>query len=379
MQIHIANDPKHWNKIVDRSAYSVLHHRYELNALRKNPLPLLIEEQNHRFLFPLTTAKIFKSFGVATSPIYNYASLLPETEDDIHLIPRALDCTTDFLRNLRVDYLSACASTFWPRPYATSINSWFEDHEASVQILYAHMFRTRNMTFEEIWKDKFNKNARYNVRRAEREGVEVIEIETVDDIRRWNEDIYRCNILALKRQGREGAYPDSYKEVYFTELASAKKLLKQYFKIYGAIYRGRLIAYMIVQEYNKLMEVSKAMSHTSFLDKRPNDAIVSHLIKIACDMGFELFEYGLERTKLGGKIPSLHPTLEMFRFKFGFEEVPVLVYRLGLTRSGRVLQRLFSSREHLVTRYASAPSLVRRVLLRLYAPRRRELSTFLST
>jgi len=235
------------------------------------------------------------------------------------------------------------------------------------------------MTFEEVWKHKFNKNARYNVRRAEREGVEVIEIETEDDMRKWMEDIYWCNVSALKRQGRQGAYPDSYKEVYFTELVSAKKLLREYFKIYGAIYRGRLIAYMIVQEYNKLMEVSKAMSHTSFLDKRPNDAVIAHLIREGCEKGFELFEYGLERTKLGGKIPSLHPTLEMFRSKFGFEEVPVLVYRLGLTRSGRVLQHLFSSREHLVTRYASAPSLVRKLLLRLYAPRRRKLSVLLST
>ena len=379
MQIHVAKNPEHWNKIVDRSGYSVLHHRYELNALRKNPLPLLIEEQNHRFLFPLTSAKIFKSFGVATSPIYNYTSLLPGTEDDIHLIPRALDCVAEFLRNVKVDYLSTCAPAFLPRPYVTLVNSWFEDHDASVQVLYAHMFRTRNMSFEEIWKDKFSKNARYNVRRAEREGVEVIEIETLDDIRRWEEDIFRCNISALKRQGRAGAYPDSCREVYFTELASTKTLLRQYFKIYAAIYSGRLIAYMIVQEYNKLMEVSKAMSHTNFLDKRPNDALVSHLIKIACEAGFELFEYGLERTRLGGKIPSLHPTLETFRFKFGFEEVPLLVYRLGLTRSGKVLQRLFSGREHLVTRYASAPSLVRRVLLRLYVPRRRELSVFLST
>ena len=375
----MAKDPERWNEIVDRSAYSVLHHRYELNAVRNDPLPLLISEQNHRFLFPLNTARIFRSFRVATSPIYSYASLLPENENDIRLIPTALDCVSDFLRNMKVDYVSTCAPMFWSTPYVTLINSWFEGHEASVQIMYAHMFRTRNMTFQEIWKHKFDKHARYNVRRAEREGVEIIEIETEKGISKWKDDIYWCNISALKRQGREGAFPDSYKEVYISELVSAKKLLREYFRIYGAIYSGRLVAYMIVQAYNKLMEVSKAMSHTDFLDKRPNDALIAHIIGEACEKGFELFEYGLERTRSGGKIPSLHPTLEMFRFKFGFEEVPVLVYRLGLTRSGRILQYLFSGREYFVTRHASAPSLVRRVLLRLYAPRRRELSVFLST
>ena len=378
MEIHVAKDPGHWNEIVDRSTYSVLHHRYELNALRKNPLPLLIKEQNHCFLFPLITAKILKSFRVATTA-GSYASLLPESEDDIHLIPTALDCISDFLRKVKIDYLSTSAPTFWSRPYVTLINSWFKEHKASVQVLYAHVFRTGNMAFEQIWKHKFNKHARYNVRRAEREGVEVIEIESEEDIRKWMEDIYWCNVSALKRQGREGAYPDSYKEVYFTELVSDKKLLPEYFKIYGAIYRGRLIAYMIVLEYNKLMEVSKAMSHTNFLDKRPNDALIAHLLREGCEKGFELFEYGLERTKLGGKIRSLYPKLEIFRSKFGFEEVPVLVYRLGLTRSGRVLQHLFSSREHLLTRYASAPVFVRKFLLRLYAPKRRKLYAFLST
>ena len=379
LQIRIAKDPEEWNAIVDKSPFSVLHHRYEFFSYYKNPLPLIVEGRNHKFLFPLRVMELLKSFRLATSRIYGYASILPDNEDALDIMPEALDSAANFLREMKVDYLSLCAPTFRSRPYIRCLNLWFAKRNASVQILYAHMIRIGNATFEEIWKSKFNKRARYDIRRAEREGVNVIEIKTEDDIRKWMEDIYQCNLSALKRQGREGAHPESYKEVYLSELISDKKRLGEYFRIYSAIYRGRLIAYMVVVEYNKFMMVGKLMSHTKFLDKRPNHALFGHVIKEACESGVELFEYGLRRTKLGEKVPSLYPTLEMFFSKFGYEEIPVFVYRLGLTRSGRIMQHLFSGREYVMTMYAYIPPSIRGFLLKLYAPRRRKLSVFLST
>lgn len=379
MRVRIAKDPEEWNAIVDKSPFSVLHHRYELFSYSENPLPLIVENQNHKFLFPLKVVKLLKSFRLAMSPVHSYASVLPDTENGLEAIPEALDTAAHYLKGMRIDYLSLCAPTFHPKPYTASLNSWFKKHKASVQILYAHMVRTENATFEEIWKSKFDKHARYNVRRAEREGVNIIEIKTEDDIHRWIKDIYQCNLSALKRQGREGAYPDSYKEVYLLELISDKKRLGERFQIYAAIYQSRLIAYMIVQEYNKLMQATKLMSHTRFLDKRPNDALFAHIIKKACEKGDKLFEYGLERTELSGEIPSLYPMLKEFFKKFGFEEIPVLIYRLGLTRSGKILQHLFSIREYLMTRYAYLPSSLRNLFLKLYAPRRRKLFAFLNT
>jgi len=227
-----------------------------------------------------------------------------------------------------------------------------------------------------IWKHLFDKHARYNVRRAEREGVKIMEIDTEDDINKWIDDIHECSLSALRRQGREGAYPDSYKDVYLSELISAKRILGDYYRIYGAIYRGRLIAYMIMVEYNKFMQVGKAMSHTRYLNKNPNDALVSFIVKRACEKGFELFEYGLRRTKRGGRIPSPYPDLDSFVSKFGFEEIPIFMYRLGLTRTGRILQYLFSLREYLLTRYAYLPESTRAFILRLYAPRQRKISDF---
>lgn len=379
MEVRVVRDPEQWNAIVDKSPFSVLHHRYELFSYYENPLPLIVEDKNHKILFPLRVVKLLRSFQLATSRIYSYASVLPDDENSVDLIPETLSLAANFLRDTNVDYLSLCAPTFQSKQYTHSINSWFKKNNASIQTLYAHMIRTENMTFEEIWKSKFDKHARYNIRRAKREGVNVIEIKNAQDIHTWIEDIYKCNLSALKRQGREGAFPDSYKKIYLSELISDKKRLGEHFRIYAALYEARLIVYMIVVEYNKLMQVTKLMSHTKFLDKRPNDALFAHVIKEANQRGVELFEYGLERTKIGSGVPSLYPTLGMFFSKYGFEEIPVFIYRLGLTRSGRIIQHLFSSREYIMSKYGHIPQSIRGFFLKLYAPRRRKLFTLLHT
>jgi len=375
----VAENEEEWNRIVEKSPYSVLHHRheiYKIGVFSKNPLPLIVEERGHYFLIPLRITKLFKSFRLALTPIYDYASILPDDAEALDSIPMVLDHPADFLRKRGVTYLSLCAPTFYSEPYARLLNLWFQKRKASIQIQYSHVIRTGNTTFEMIWKHLFDKHARYNVRRAEREGVKIIEIDTEDGINKWIGDIYECNLSALRRQGRWGAYPDSYKDVYLSELMSAKRILGNYYRIYGALYRRRLIAYMITVEYNKFMQVGKAMSHTRYLNKNPNDALVSYIVKRACEKGFELFEYGLRRTKRGGRIPSLYPDLDSFVSKFGFEEVPIFMYRLGLTRTGRILQYLFSLREYLLTRYAYLPESTRAFISRLYAPRQRKISDF---
>jgi len=240
------------------------------------------------------------------------------------------------------------------------------------------MMITRNATFEDVWKHLFKKKAREKVRKARREGVRVIEIATEHNIHRWIEDIYDCNLSALQRQGRQGAYPDSHKEVYLSELIADKGRLGRYFRIYGAIYNGHLIAYWIVHEYNKLMEVTKAMSHTRFLNKCPNDALVAYAINRACDRGYDLLEYGLDRVAQTWKASSLHSSLFKFKAKFGFKEIPISIFRLGLTNRGKIIQYLNSAREYFIIGIGRMPESARNFLFRLHAPRRRWLTDLLS-
>jgi len=374
LQVQLAKDPKEWNTIVERSPYSVLHHRYELCAPGEGALPLIIKEQNHNFLFPLRVTPLFKSFRLASSPIFYHASLLPDSET-LYLVPEVLEKVTDFLREMRVDYLSTSAATFLSRQHATILNSWFKKKKASIQVIYAHMIHTKNKTFEEIWK-RFRKRTREEIRKAQREGVSVIKIDTVDSIYKWMDDIHQCNVSALKRQGRWGAYPDSYKEVFLSELVSDKRLLGEHYNIYGAVCRGHLIAYMIFQEYNKLIALTKAASQTEFLAEHPNEVLIAHIVKEACERGFHWLQYTFDRARHDEKIPSLYSSLRMFKFKFGFEEVPIPIYRLGLTPVGRMIQYLYSGKQYFITRSAYIPESVRAFYLRLYAPRRRRFSVF---
>lgn len=376
LHIEIAKDPVKWNSIVERIPFSSLHHRYEVCVQADRATPFLIKDGNNHFLFPLRILNLFNGFKLATSQIYYYVSILPDIEENVNSMQEALDCIVNFLRKMGVVYFSTCAPTFLSKRYTALLNTSFRKYKASVQVLYLHLMSIKNATFEEIWNKRFKKNARYSVRKAKNEGVNVIKIDDFDDIYKWINDIYQCNLSALKRQGREGAYPDSYKEVFLSELISTKKILGQYFNIYGAIYQERLIAYMIVREYNMMMQVNKAMSHTKFLDKCPNDALIAYLVKEACDRGVDWFEYAFERVKRGGKIPMLHPTLLLFKSKFGFEEVPMFIYRLGLTPIGRMIKALYSGREYIIARSAYIPESIREVLLRFYAQRRRRFSVF---
>ncbi|NIO38293.1 hypothetical protein GTO27_11420, partial [Candidatus Bathyarchaeota archaeon] len=339
-------------------------------------IPLIVEDQGHSLLFPLSIVSLARSFKLAVSPIYYNAGPLLDNERAVDLIPSAMDQTLDFLRQIGVDYLSTCAPTFWPKDCVNSINSWFKGHNAGIHAIYAHMINTRDTTFDEILKTKFSKQSRNRIRKAEKRGVEVIKIDNLDGIQKWIDDIYRCNLSALRRQRRLGAYPDSYKDVYLSELLSSKNLLNDHFNIYAAIYCERLIAYMVIAGFNNIMQVNKAMSHASYLDKCPNDALVAHIAKDACEQGFEWFQYGWDRVKRAGRIKSLYASLQNFKFKFGFEEIPIYIYRLNLSRKGAMLKHLYTFREFLITRSASFPESIRNLPMTFYLPRRRRLAAF---
>lgn len=371
LNTEVARDSAEWNSIVERSPFSVLHHRYDVCVYEDQTIPLIVKVQKYRYLLPLKIINVFPNFKVSFSPIYYYASLLPESNEAIDFAPAALNYLVRFLRKQGVDYLSLCAPTFLSRRYAILLSDWFVRQKASVQVIYAHMIRTGNTTFEDVWRHGVRKRTREEVRKAKREGVEVLKIDTANSIRAWIEDIYRCNVSALTRQGRWGAYPDSYKDVFLSELVSAKQRLKQHFNIYGALYRGHLIAYMVFQEYKRLISLSKAASRTEFLTKHPNDVLIAHVIKEACERKFHWLGYTFDRVRRDGKIPSLYPGLQSFKRKFGFEEVPVPIFRLALSRKGKLLRSLYSSRETLIVNSAQFPGFIRGFLLKLYAPRRR--------
>jgi len=278
---------------------------------------------------------------IATSPIYYHASLLPSDAECHDLIPQVLEVTVKFLSKIGVDCLVTSVPTFLLEPYSSTLSSWFKAKEASEQTIYAHILRLKGKTYENIWKQDFSKHARNAVRKAEKKGVTT---ECIENVGKWIGDIVNCNISSLKRQRRPFGYPHCDRQAFSEYLRSHKKKFGECFRIHGALYGNRLIAYMTTTRFNKLVMITLAMSRSEYLSKAPNNALLSHIIRNACEEGFDWIYYSFDRTSA--------------------RTIPI--FRLGVTFSGYVFSRLSLMSNYAFIGSASLPQPLRRRLQYFY-------------
>ena len=363
MKLYLERDKHAWNKVVEASPYAVLHHKYEVFTLGGNcALPLVFEREGNYISFPFRLDR-FLRFRSVTVPIYDAASILPSSSEAISFISESLDFALRVLRGYGVDLLTVSAPFLLPRRYKRVLDSWFKRRNASVQFLFMDVLNTKGKSFEEIWKMGFSKHARNRARKAEKEGVCVHEVESFED---WVSDMYLCNVASFYRQRRYPRYPHSDERAFLVYLNKHKELLKESFKVYGAFFRGRLIAYLAALEFNRLITVTLTMSLSEFMSKCPNDALLKHLIQHACKNGFDWIYYSFDRVRYGSSRPSLHTSLRKFKFEHGFQEYPMKVYFLGVTRSGSFLQWLISVYNFMFMSSPNFPSFVTDALQKIY-------------
>ena len=367
MKLSVEKDAHAWNSIVKGSRYSVWHHKYEAFASekRKRSLLLVVEEGKNRLLFPYTLGR-FSGFRTVSVPVYHYASVLPSNSKAIPLLPKALDVTLLALEDVGVDLLTMGAPFFMPENYLHLVDTWFEKEDALAQTIFVDALCTCEKSFEEIWMNEFSKHARNRTRKAEKEGVSVYEIRALEE---WISDMHLCNMSSFYRQKRYPRYPHSNKDAFLAYLNWHKKLLGESCRIYGAFFHNHLIAYMVTLEFNRLIVISLLMSLSEFLSKCPNDALLRHLVDHACKDGFEWICYSFDRTSYSSEKRSLHSSLRRFKFEHGFEEQPMKIYFLGLTRTGRLLQRMISIYNWAFIASSSFPRFVTDALQKIYEGR----------
>lgn len=373
MGLYVERNPLVWNKMVQASPYAVSHHKYEvLSFSGKHVLPLVFEKGKNRLLFPFT---LERSFGLrsVTVPIYDIASVLPNGPEAISMIPEALDSVVNLLKEERADLLTVSVPFLLPKEYERLLDMWFMKRDASVQPLFMDVFNRKGRLFEEIWKGVLSKHARNRARKAEKEGVSVCEVGSTEE---WISDMYLCNMSSFLRQKRYPRYPHSDEEAFLVYLKKHRELLGKSFKVYGAFFGGRLIAYSATLEFNRLILVMLMMSLSEFLYKCPNDALLKHLIQHACEDGFDWIYYSFDRVSYESGRPSLHTSLRRFKFERGFRELPMNVYFLGLSRSGVFLQRLMSFYNFMFVSSAGFPSFLTDILQKLYEMQRYKRSHY---
>lgn len=364
MQLYVEKKAHAWNSVVETSRYSVWHHKYEAFAFEKGveALPLVVKEGESRLLFPFTLGRFF-GFRTASVPVYDYASVLPSDPEAIPSLAKALDATLIALESVGVDLLTLSAPFFLPENYQHLISTWFEKKDALAQTIFVDALCTREKSFDEIWKNEFSKHARNRTRKAEKEGVSVHEIIALE---KWISDMYSCNMSSFYRQKRYPRYPHSDKDAFMAYLNWHKKILGKNCRIYGALYENRLIAYMVTLEFNRLVVISLLMSLSEFLSKCPNDALLRYLVDHACKDKFEWICYSFDRLSYSSERRSLHFSLRRFKFEHGFEERPMKIYSLGLTRAGRLLQQLELVYNCMFTASSSFPHFVTDALQKIY-------------
>ena len=373
MRLYVERDMDAWNKTVEASPYAVLHHMYDVFTFGgERALPLVCREGENRLLFPFTLQDLF-GFKLATVPVYDYASVLPNRSEAIALIPEALDLAFELLKREGVDFLTMSAPFFLPRRYNRLLNMMFKEKNASIQQIFVHALLTHEKSFDEIWMNEFSKHARNRARKAEKEGINVHEIKAFED---QISDMHLCNVSSFYRQKRYPRYPHSEKDAFLVYLNKHRSVLHENYKVYGAFFDERLTAYMATVQFNKAIVIGLMMSLSRFLSKCPNDALLKHIANHACKNDFSWIFYSFDRVSQSSRRPSLLSPLIKFKLDHGFREYPMEIFSLGLTHSGRVLQKLTSFYNFMFVNSARFPSFMTEALHKIYERQRYKKSRY---
>lgn len=374
MKLYIEKDPHVWNQLVEASPYAVWHHKYEalIFGKRKGCLPLVFEESGRYLLFPFVVEN-FLGFRVASVPVYDLASVLPSGVGSIPLLSIALDSAVGFLKRFGVDFLVVSNPFLMPKEYRLLLNAWCKKRDALEQLIFADVLDVQGRSFEEIWTKEFSKHARNRARKAEKEGVSVHEIERFEE---WVSDMHLCNLSSFSRQKRYPRYPHREKGAFLAYLNRHKTVLGENYRVYGAFFRNRLIAYMATLEFNKLIIIGLLMSMSSLMSKCPNNALLKFLVNHACQNEIRWIYYSFDRVSYRPEKPSLHYSLRKFKFEHGFREYPMKIYHLGLTNSGFILQKFISLYNFILTTSFYFPHQVTTVIQKIYEKERYKKSKY---
>ncbi len=148
----------------------------------------------------------------------------------------------------------------------------------------------------DIWKS-VDYMVRKAVNKAKREGVIIFEDLNFDRIR----DFYSLHLRTMKRFGSP---PHPY--TYFINL---KKELSQNIKIYYAVYREKIIAFLLGWKVGKSIHITDNPSDRRFFPLRGNDYLHFIFLQGAKENGCNIFDFG----------PMRYEGQEFFKKKWNLE------------------------------------------------------------
>jgi hypothetical protein len=218
--------------------------------------------------------------------------------------------------DMKPDILSFCQKITDPKPKYVYHTEW--DDFAVVPIT----------TYEDWFHHRVKKDARQNLQRAKRDGVEV-RTSTYNDA--FVEGIKKLYDETPIRQGKRfwhyGKSFDALKELHGTYCERAEYI--------GAYLRDELIGFIkmvYVDNFAKTMHVLGSNKHRN---KRPTNALIAKAVEICAEKKLSFLIYG-EYNFPGKKETSLTE----FKVRNGFEEMKYPRYFIPLTAKGSLALRL---------------------------------------
>jgi hypothetical protein len=150
-----------------------------------------------------------------------------------------------------------------------------------------------------------------------RKGLKMVEIRRIEDIESVIEDVK--NICISTRKRTQHGKPENY---YFT--VEWRQWIIREFSLpkrewWGAYYQNTLIAYIYAVPIDDTMFIYAAKSHTNFLDKCPNDALIFSFLNYCKDMP------NCKQVIFGDGGPNA-PSVNAFKEKLGFKEINLPIY-----------------------------------------------------
>lgn len=141
-------------------------------------------------------------------------------------------------------------------------------------------FLELNMPFAEIWDKKIDKKARNETRQAIKKGV------VIEEVKDFSEPILEMILKTCKKRKRQ-PYPTAMYENTLRVMGEAELV-----RWLVAKYNERPIATSAFLVFKESVTYWVNASHDEYLKLRPNNLLLSEMIKWSCENGYKYFNFG---------------------------------------------------------------------------------------
>jgi FemAB-related protein (PEP-CTERM system-associated) len=309
MNIQLADeeDKTRWNEFVSQfSDYPCLMYEWR-NVLKEvygYECYYLIAEEKHEIVgvFPIVLIKS-KLFGtrLCSLPFSDYGGpVLEPNKGDLFIVK-------EFLENLpvamtQIDYMEVRS------PIQDEVIKTLESALELGNMKYLTFIIDLRMSFDEIWRKRFNKYLRNAVRKAVKNKIEVVEENFEESLT----DFYRLYLSTMKKLGSPPHGIEFFR--------ACQKSLGKKVKIFLAATPNKIVGGVLVFLGRKIIYPAYEGIDPNYRRLNAASLLFSRIIEWGCENGYHAFDFG--RTLYGSGVYS-------FKKRWGGKEKPLPYYYMG--------------------------------------------------